>query len=255
MTRVPGVMGLQVDTSLLEHAFGALLKYSKRSFEDEFKRLTKGIVRNALMITPPASGKIAGAGVAESDGINQRRGERKIYRDIRAMYVPVALKGSRTYTKIFGRTMRTPVTKPTVERWPNVESDYLAVTRRSKNGRTLSGTRRQKRYADATKVAALMNKLVPHVGWAASGFAKAGARVGVRMPIYTRGKNAPGNVTLVMDDTRLFFELENAVKYIDQIPGIQSRLQSAVDYQAKGMMRQLPFLIKAAAKEAGLNAS
>jgi hypothetical protein len=244
--------GIQIDTSFLESAFASILKYSTRSFEEEFQRMCKGIVRDVITFTPPASGKVKGAGVAEADGINQRRGERRILKDMRAMFVPVTLKGSRTYTKVFGRTMQRPVTKPTVERWPNVESDYLAVSRRSKNQRTL-GAHRQKRYVDKTKFDALAAKLLPHVGWAAAAWNAAAEKVGVRIPIYAKGKNAPGSVRLDMSDERLFFEIVNAVKYIDAIPGIQSKLQYTVDIQAKKMLRQLPFLIKSAAKNARLN--
>lgn len=244
---------LQLDTTRFAAAMQQLATLTHREAEVEMRAQAKGIITEAYNITPPASGRKKGDKSIAFDREAQMRGEKKILRDLNAIFVPVTLRGERTITQAFGREMKTPVTVKTVERWPNVEADYRAIASKTKNRRTM-GAHRQKRYVDEAKFRALAAKLLPRVGFLASGWNAAAAALKARIPKYARGKNGPGSIAITVAPNRILIVFTNDVRYSDKVPGIQSMLQAAINLQAAKIERQIPFLLAKAAKQSGFRA-
>ena len=242
--------GLTFDTTRIEEAFALVAQYTAKTLEQEFRSTVKGIVQFAINITPPAMGRKSKEKVAEFDTQALARGKASIDRDLAGLFVPIQIQGHRTITHAFGRPLESPVTVPTVEQHPNVEAIYAERSGRRHGGRMTRG-RKQAYYVDAAKLESLKNKLYNHIGHAMGGFSSAAAAVGARMPSFAKGKGGAGAGTLSITPERLHFHFENLVSYIGAIPEMEDRIQSAFDYQANAMLRRVPFMAAAAAKNAG----
>ena len=242
---------LNFDLTRFENALVLLASYSAKDAKSVFVTACKGIISNCYAITPPAKGKGAKEKNVDFDRDAIHHGRLSIDRDLRAIFKPVTIKGTRTIRKVFGKTISSPVTVRTVEKHPDVEAIY--TTRNGARGGHGKLKRGQKAayYVDKSKYSALASKLYLRVGWAAAGFNVAAQTVGARIPSYAKGKGAPGASILTLDTTTLRFKFENAVGYVDALKGLRGKIQKAIEYQTDAMLRQMPFVIKAAAKRSG----
>lgn len=243
---------LTLDTSRFESALALLWSYSKRTLAEEFQTATRGIINGVYSVTPPAAGKKAKEKVSEFDSASKLRGIKRIESDLRGIFQPVALKGQRQITTVFGNRLATPVTVPTRERIPDVDAAYRERDSHRHGGRMTRGGRAAL-YVDAAKLRALAQRQESHVGYAAAGFNTAARAVGARIPSYARGINAPSNGFLKITDESLHFRVENLVRYISTMEhnDMQRRLQYAVELQANAMQRRIPHMARAIGEAAG----
>jgi len=252
--------GPTFDTSRIELAFALVAQYTARSLEAEFRTTCKGIVSQWYAITPPATGRGAKTTNAQFDSGAALRGISAVNRDLRGIFTPVALKGTRTITHLFGdrnpdRGNKPPYLVRTKEIWPDVKNIYLTRKARRHDGRLTRG-QKSAYYVDAGKYDALRVELLKRVGWLASTLNAAATLTGARIPSYARGKSAPNQASLTLGEVRLHFHFANLVAWAgDAAKGRLGQLfQQALEYQANAMFRRIPHMMAAAAKRAGLKA-
>lgn len=249
--------GVTFDTTRIELAFALVAQYTARSLEAEFRTTCKGIVERWYSITPPATGRSAKTTVAQFDSGAQLRGIQAVNRDLRGIFTPVPIKGTRAITHLFGARnpavgKQPPYIVKTKERWPDVKAIYDTRTSRRGRGRLTRG-QRQAYYVDEQKFDALRGTLFKRVGWLASSLNAAGALTGARIPAYARGRAAPNEARLDLSDVRLHFRFANLIAWAgDAAGGNLGRLfQEALELQANAMFRRIPHMMTAAAKRAG----
>lgn len=247
--------GFTLDTSRFEAALDLVFQYTKRGVAAEFKTVSKGVMTTLLSITPPAAGRRAGEKVGGADGSDahdHQRGANSIDRDLHAIFKPIHLKGSRTVNTVFGKRIAQPVSVPTKEKYPDVAAIY-AIRNKRRHGGKLTRGRRAAYYVGENKLSALAATLKKRIGYAAAGFAPAAKAVGARLPSYAKGKNAPGVGLFEVTETEFHFHAENLVPYIGAIAegDMQRRLQYALESQTNAMLRRVPYMAAAAARQAG----
>lgn len=249
--------GITLDYSRFEAAAGKLGSIVEVDGEVFMRTQAKGVISEVIKITPPANG--AGSTIKAS----VERAGAKIDRDLRALFIPVQIKGARTINHLFGDFnpdgvgRQPPYVVPTREVYPDVEGIYGHRKQRgSATGRkTVGRGRRQAYYVAAAKMEALARKLKARIGWLAAGWNAAANALKAAMPAYAKRHNAPGDFQVEVSDKRIRITFTNDVSYAARVPGIQRRLQFALDKQAGKMERQIPHVLKAAAEKSGFKAA
>lgn len=223
---------------------------TSRNIDDEVEIQFKGIIVEAYKITPPAQGS---GRTGRAAGLHAQD---KIGRDLRSVFAPVTLKGTRVINHLFGDTSpdvgrQPPYQVPTVEIHPDVEAIYR---RRKERGaarfrKVISRGQKAAYYVAAVKLEALATKLKKRVGWLAAGFNAAAERLKAPIPPYAKAHNkGAGTIDIKKSDNGISIVMTNRVAYASSVPEIERRLQRAVNTQAKKIERQLPYIIAKAAK-------
>lgn len=222
---------------------GDFALYTGRSFEEELLFQGKQILRKIVKLTPPFT-------FNDSIAKAKKQGEKAIARDLRRVFKPVDLVGSRKIPHLFGRTdvEGLPYVVPTRETHPDVERIYEQSRTLKKIGgkNWLMRSRRAKYYVDRRKFDKLVKKIQKQVGFLGAGFGSAAQKLGVALPGFMgrhKGK-APGSIQINFTDTDLELVIINSVNYANQIKDFRRRIDWAVRAQSKAMERQLPYLIK-----------
>lgn len=248
--------GFTLDYSKFETAAARLSAVSWGDLQALMRSQAKGFVDEVFKITPPASG-------GKSTGRTAlQMAEKRIDRDLRGVFKPVQIKGVRAITHLFGDTSpdvgrRPPYLVRTKELHPDVEAVYRQRKgRQAGTGRkALSRGRRAAYYVDEAKLVALAKKLHGFVGWLAAGFNAAARELKARIPAYASRHKAPGTIRVEVSDSRIRITITNEVKYAAGVPGLQRRIQAALDKQAGKMERQIPHILKRAAESSGFKAA
>jgi hypothetical protein len=242
--------GIKLDTTRFESALKRLGAVTSKDIADEVKSQFKGIIVEAYRITPPAQG---GGRTGRAAGLHAQD---KIGRDLRSVFAPVTIKGTRTINHLFGDTSpdvgrQPPYQVTTVEIHPDVEAIYKRRKERgaARGRKVISRGQKAAYYVSAVKLEALASKLKKRVGWLAAGFNAAAERLKAPIPPYAKThQKGAGGIDINESDRGIRIVMTNKVSYASNVPDIQRRLQRAVNTQARKIERQLPYIIAKAVK-------
>lgn len=237
---------LELDFPEFDRTFRKFARLRGNSLDEEFETQARGVLKRAIEITPPFNQQDRKSTAAK------KRGERKILRDLERVFAPVDLKGSRQITHVFGHRLETPIEVPTQEKpvdIPQTHKKYRSFGKRNLGART----RRAKEYVSERKLMAYYRQKKRDVGYLGGGWAMGARRLNVRgYPAWMRrhaGK-ARGSIEVDLKPPERRIRIRNRVDYGTAIAGLGKRIAYAVEYQRKAMERQIPYLIRKAAREA-----
>lgn len=241
-----------VNDSVLQDNIVRMSRATGRTVKEETRTVFKGMVRDAIIYTPPAGGKATGKDA-------QRQGEFAIVRDLKLMgFAPRPLKGHRTITKAWGRPI-TPVSVPTKENPKFAAPDAFHLQRllaKTRGGKPSRG-RAQAYYVSSAKLLAMVKRLYAQVGEMASGWVKAAVQLGVPVPAWiARHSGARGTeVQIIETEQKITMRVvnhfpENAVA---EAAEMRRRIDTLKRYAIGRLKRQLPFLLRKSARAAKRN--
>lgn len=237
-------VGITIDASGLAQTVARFSGVAGKSVEYAWARAMKGLVKRIIDITPPGStGKTGPA--AKAIGIA------KISKQMNAVLAPVVLKGTRTIKKVFGETMKNPVTVVTVEKYPDVEALYHRLAHSRASGLGISvGRVGQKYYVDASKYKAMLARKSARVGVTAAQWGAGAAAVGLVPPAFIARHGALGSAR--KQDDAFGHSLEMTAPNIsDTIAGeLQRRVSYALRYEEAALTREIDHILGKAAKTA-----
>lgn len=198
-------------------------------FEAAALRLSRGMMRRVIGITPPAQGK-RGEGGALTHG-DKKRGEDAIDRDLESLFVPVQLKGKRG------------------EQFPNVADLHRRTFVSSKRpGKLLRRPGPQPWFVDQRKLAVLARELKRRVGKLASGWlAGADAVKATGIPAWVRRHgHSRGTHKLIITLSRTSLSRTHGFTFIaantsvhpDLVTEMDRRIAYALAYAAKALNRE-----------------
>jgi hypothetical protein len=263
------------DTSKFERSLKRFAFHSRKSGAEVLKNQARLLVRDAVALTPPNSGKGAGG---------KKRGEAAIAGDMFGGRT-VNVGGFRAKARGFFEIMQ----KPGIERdeivsflttkdgrvygvekrlyRPNASAGEMIAHRdqyRSKSTGQMSkaGLRTldvgRHRFIDrmvVTPAAAnrMLKELYRRVGYLAGGWNAAAKKLGLRLPNWIANKTANNGACIeVLAGNQLSITISNKVRFAGKVKGLRSRIQSALNNRARAMDRQLrDMALKGAAKRAG----
>jgi hypothetical protein len=209
----------KVDDSQLQRKIAEVARASGKTVADEQRVVMKGIVRDVLTYTPPASQR--------AQGLDARRsGEASIVRDMKKLFIPVTLKGKRT------------------EQWPNPHELHHRAFASGQIEAPLV-----KYHVDTAKLTSLKNVLRPHVGLLASGWARAAQTLGVSVPAWIArwaGAGRGTDLQVITSGTQIVLKVTNRMP--NTAAAIAAQTQRLINFAKKAalgrLVRQLPYLIK-----------
>ena len=211
---------------------------------------SSGRVPGVINITPPFSGDTKGkAGLAA--------GKASIDRDTGGIFSGVTLKHQRAITQVFGKPLATPIIVPTKELKPDVQGIYDQRNARRK-GKRLTRGQKAAHYVDINKLNAVRDKLYQRIGWACAAWYQAAITAGLAprgVPAWVRRHSAaPGVGSISVGKGAFTITLISSLDYNDAL-GMESKMARVMGYQENALRRQMPYLVRAALKRAGMRAT
>lgn len=185
----------QLDRKIIEFTLA-----TGRTVRDVGNTVIKGIVRDVIDITPPASGK--------ANKQAQRAGEGGINADLYLMgFVPKQIKGYKEYKDTFwGHKLKEPLrikTKPN-PRFADPDAFHATRLRRKfeANRKRASRGGTQAFYVSESKFKAMRRRLYREVGKLAAGWVPAADRLGVSVPSWIRrhGSGNGGSISITYEN-------------------------------------------------------
>lgn len=240
-----------VDASLsmqFERTFSRFAALADKEMESELRHQAGLFLIDAMKVTPPFhQGSGQGAAVAK------KTGDKSVKRNIDRLFIGRTLVGSRKITHLFGKPHpAAPWVTTAQEKYPDVAGIYATEKNaaRTRGGRSFkfSGKRLS---VDRRKVQRILKAETRKVGWLAGGWnaAAVGLGVGAKVPAFVRRHgSAPGQVIIDFRPERLRIVLQNQVSYADRVGGLQKRVTFALRKRIDSMQRQIPYLIRRAAR-------
>lgn len=259
---------LEFDMREFSRQFRQFIQYSKRSIEEEFVAQSKSLIKMIVDITPPAHGK-------GTRGKARRMGQNKIAGDL------LGGRGSGRRAGIFtvvsdslidqaamnyagGDNVRLWVrsdgsvygTQPQYFR-PDATLGELKAHHDShfRNGKMAGAggfNRKEGRFEWISNMVVRESTFKKYlgtqqrnVGFYAAGFRPAMMGVGLPIPAYMKNHRAVGTFHLDLEGDNLAMTAMNAVGYGSIDGDLQRRINFAISATARGMERQLPYLIRA----------
>lgn len=208
-----------------------------------------------INLMPPFS-----AGVKGKAGLEAGKG--RIDADLGNIFAGRTLKGQRILNHLFGDRNpavgnKPPYTIKTQEKWPDVKSIYVTRNGR-RHGRKLTRGQRSAYYVDKAKLDQLRKELHARVGWACACWWKAAVTAGLSprgVPSWVkRHGSAPGNAIISLAATSFAITLISDLDYNGAL-NIENKVRKALQYREDAIKRRLPYLIRHAMKNAGLQAA
>lgn len=230
-------------------------------------RLSRSFVKQIVEITPPGSGKTAGMKA-------KKQGEAAVARDIYRVYATpgqayraineVDEAAAETFWALYaegnyadaGEILRTLGGRAfgVARSFGSFDGGAMHKRFRGSGGRV----HRNRVYlvvTDPKVLSAYVRKMQGRVGLLASGWNTAAAKLGVKLPAWvTRHGNANGAITVETGDNKLVIVMSNHVKY-GAAHDLQRRADSVVFYLHRSLKRQMPHILRAALKKAGMPTS
>lgn len=212
-------------------------------------------VPGMINIIPPLGGGTRGKAGLQA-------GEASIDRDLFGIFTPVSIKGTRSIDHLFGLQhpdvgRQPPYVVPTVEKHPNVHAIYHYRNARRKQGKALSRGQRQAYYVDRSKFEALRRELKSRVGWTGASWYVAALKAGLDprgVPAWIkRHTNADGMAFITVTATSYAITLTSDVEWNASLR-IEEKAATVLGYRLRALTSQLPHLVRAAIKRAGLAA-
>lgn len=230
-----------VNDRQLQSAIVQMSRATGRTVKEETRTALKGMVRDALAYTPPASSSNTGKDA-------EKAGRAAIARDLRAMgFAPRVLKGHRTITMAFGHPIK-PVTVPTKENPKFVDPDAFHDARLgSKHGGKVTRGGAQAFYVSKQKFNAMITRLFNEIGRLASGWVAAADELGVPVPawIARHGGGRGTNVQVVEDENKITLRVVN--HFPDNASGEAAEMIRRIAFLKTAaigrLKRQLPYIL------------
>lgn len=209
---------LTVDTRAWRAAAEKLLEVMPNRLGHTMRSVARGVVKEVIALTPP---KRKGAGTAA------------VRRDIRKLFM-----GAKN-----GRGM--------------TESEMRSIheAARNRRGQVTKGIRK-KGFARHRVNRELLNQYIrkraDQVGFLASGWVASARRTGAAAPSWVGRHNAPGWSTLDVLPHGIYFTMANQTPYVNEIEGLDRRIQRALDIQTAKLLKQVDHMVAASARQSGL---
>lgn len=209
---------LKLNTDAFNASLSKFMAGSKREAVVVLKEQARGIMRNLFMVTPPGRANL-GSGKA------RKRGRDNVKADVLKVVRPVKSKPDQTNVAALIKAHR-----------------HEGRVRRQVNPRITVPL-------DAFK--AYVAKKQAMVGFLASGWNEAAARLGVKPAAWIWQNEGPGDLQITITDKSIRIIATNKVKYASSIGQLRSRLQWAVNQQGRKIERRLKRFQEEQAQKAG----
>jgi hypothetical protein len=227
-----------VNTASFNAALKRFMRTSRRAAGIVLKEQARGVLRKIVDWTPPG-GKGAQGSAAK------KRGEAAVERDILKLMRPLKTFGKDTDAL---RAAGMFIEEPSTESPPAIH----------KANRTKTGRVRRKlspkiaiKASDLRRYIAAKKKMV---GFLASGWRSAAAKLGVSLPAWISRHSGSGGGMIKSTSTAIEVTATNSVRNAPKLD-MERRVQSAIDSQAAAMIRRVEnFAVREAARQAGFRA-
>ncbi len=256
-----------VDASLFSLALRKYAKALKKDHSEALKEAARNFTRRIIAITPPSQGKSGsgarklGEGAVESDIGRIIRGAPKDFVQFfekvnGGPYAPAAPqnKGAAALGLIYSQSLRRPDLAPFHEDKRNKSNGR--VFRRSNPGQGIhnpGGRRSGIGLTDRASLQWFKKDTAKKVGKLASGWNAAAEGLGYKAPAWIRRHGSSrGDVLLQLEGDDMHVTISNQVKFAGSVKGLQRRVQSALDMQARAMERRVSYVQRKAQASAGL---
>ena len=209
---------LTLNTTAFNRALSEFMAGSKREAVVVLKEQARGIMRNLFMVTPPGRANL-GSGKARKKGRNNVKADvlkvvRPVTRNPQQTNVAALIKAHRRDGRV-RHEVNPRITVP----------------------------------LDAFK--AYVAKKQAMVGFLASGWNEAAARLGVKPAGWIWQNEGPGDMQIIITDKGIRIVATNKEKYASSISKLRSRLQWAVNQQGRKIERRLKRFQEEQARKAG----
>lgn len=230
----------------LQANIGAMSRATGKTLKEETGTVFKGMLRDAINITPPLNGKV-------SRGRGQRVGELSVTRDLNRMgFKPVEIKGRKVYNKTFwGHQLRQPLVIPTKENPKFADPDAIHVARlAAKHGGRVTRGGRQAWYVDRQKFNIMLKRLMLEVGSLASGWAAAALDFGLPVPPFIKRHWALGRGSQVqITETANKIRMRVTNHFPADADALAAQTQRQIDFikrkSLRGLRDRLRYVLRA----------
>ena len=213
---------LTLNTDAFNAAVSRLMAGSKRDAVVVLKEQARGILRNVIAVTPPGKW-------GRSSSEARQKGQACVVADVLKVAVPVAPSKAE-------------------------EQDVAALIKRyRRNGRVRKGAN-PRITVPRDKLNDYLKRKKALVGFLASGWNEAAARLGVKPAAWIWKNEGPGAIRIDINATGIRIIATNEVRYASSISQLRSRLQWAVNQQQRTIERRLKRFQEDQAKKAGFKA-
>lgn len=210
---------ITLNTDGFNAAVSRLLAGSKREAVAVLREQARGIIRNVIAVTPPGKW---GRGSTEA----RKRGQAIVEADVFKVVRPVAAAKAQ-------------------------EQDVAGLMKRyRRNGRVRHGAE-PRITVPRDKLKEYLKTKKALVGFLASGWNEAAARLGVKPAAWIWKNEGPGAMQIIVSDSAIRIVATNNVRYASSISQLRSRLQWAVNQQQRAIERRLKRFQDERAKKAG----
>lgn len=272
----------KLDTTQFEKAAAELASLpSKKPVQEVMRQAAGQVVRRAVDITPPSTGKASHAA--------KKAGEQTIATDISRIFSVISSKhrailmDSPTpgeHGKTFAHAGAAAIGTLTDKVLSRSQMMAWLKERRNKStgrvGKIKGGgtTNWERAMSITTGLRAMdlkkmetglvsrgdykwfVKEIQKSVGYLAAGWVPAARKLGVRLPAWIMRHRAPGYCDVTVSKTGIRVQFGNEVAFADNVRGLQRRFQSAVNYVAKNILeKQVPAAVNNLARKAGFKVS
>lgn len=213
-----------ISSQVMERWASAMRKTVPEAFTEAGRRAT----RMLISLTPPAN---AGLGKLTGSAEAYRAGKTRIANQMKSLLAPVKLKGRKTITKLFGKTLAKPITYRTKERWPDVAAIYKENSYKVFGALGVRVRVGKKFYVSATKFRRVLSKKQARVGVLASGWAPSARALDVTMPAFVSRQNGSGRGAIYKNFGN---QARIGIKMVNFAPGLPGPIRAE-------LMRRIPY--------------
>lgn len=249
---------LTINTDAFNTAAAKLLATSKREAVVVMKEQARGIMRHLVDNTPPG-----GKGVRGSAAL--ARGKAAVARDISSIYgtpktafdLISRLDGEETAGAFWKHFKRGEMAAANAILKHSTGKSFSpfdggTVHRRFKGGSRPRKARSVVFFAqNPQELKAYIKAVQQRVGFLASGWNEASARLGIKTPAWVWRNEGPGGFKLVITETGIRISATNEVGFASSIRDMHERVQRAVNDQAATIERRFAKFMEERAKKAG----
>ena len=209
---------LTLNTDAFNRALSEFMAGSKREAVVVLKEQARGIMRNLFMVTPPGRANISSSKARKKGRDNVKADALKVVR---------------------------PVTRNPEQ------SNVAALIKSHRRGGRVRHEVNPRITVPLDAFKAYIAKKQALVGFLASGWNEAAARLGVKPAAWIWQNEGPGDLQITITESGIRIVMTNKVKYASSISELRSRLQWAVNQQRRAIERRLKRFHEEQARKAG----
>ncbi|MDR3406384.1 MAG: hypothetical protein P4L99_28120 [Chthoniobacter sp.] len=258
-------VSLQIDTGHFNRSLNQFAGLSKKTGLQVLLDASKGFVRQAIGLTPPATGK--------ADSKAKVRGEQAVSSDLRQIFDPLDPYEWKAFYDDAGGLQIVPTFRPN-RRGAAVTDLTLFLKRgemepfhdrmRSKSTGHVRRVNREnligRKKSDISEIAFVTKQdfawferqTKKRVGMLSSGWNASAEKLGYRPPAWIRRHGTSrGQVSIVIGRERFQVSVANDVKFVNHVKGMERQIQTALDWQARNMDRRIEYYYEHNGRAAG----